>query len=262
MGCIISRLIFPQPHGALDKEGVAHAGGVCHAVPCAANATTLSVLVFKGDRVSPTVLFSHGNGYDLSTTWPLASRLRDITGCTVVAYDYTGYGEAPQPSRATTARRVEHDIMAVYGFVTRTLGSARVVLMGHSIGCGPTCYLAACGRHLDDSRTIVGVVLVSAFTSVLDIARPHVPRCLLCPCLEAFPNQQRCRDVTCPVLFIHGTRDVLVPHSHATALADTLERRGTPTRVVLVRGATHNDTLALHDEQVMTSLQDFVNGRQ
>lgn len=84
-------------------------------------------------------------------------------------------------------------------------------LMGRSLGSGPACCLAS-------KYPVAGLVLISAFTSVLDVASEHFGFFGKLLLKNRFDNLENIKKVKCPTLIIHGTEDSLVPFSHAKQL--------------------------------------------
>lgn len=170
------------------------------------------------------LLYSHGNAEHLGTSFSSLKWLRSSLKMAVVGYDYCGYGFSgfPDPSVYTppTEKAVYGDADAMYECVTQKLGFAanRVILFGRSVGGGPTCYLAE--KHHNE---IAGVILQSTFTSCLNV----VSECCL-PKLFAFwdmfKNVKRMEKITgCPILFIHGVVDNVVPMRCSEKLLEVAE---------------------------------------
>lgn len=81
------------------------------------------------------------------------------------------------------------------------------------MGSGP-------GIHLCANRHPASLVLISPYTSIKNVSRELLGNFfgnLLIK--ERFSNIEKIQGVCCPVLFIHGKRDKLVPHSHSEELA-------------------------------------------
>lgn len=101
----------------------------------------------------PTVVFVHG--------WPLNANMWDLqmlhlakAGLRVIAYDQRGCGRSTDPGRGYDFDTLADDLASVL----EQLDLRRVVLVGHSIGCGQIVrYLTRRG-----SSRVSGVVLLSA----------------------------------------------------------------------------------------------------
>ncbi|KEG13992.1 putative serine peptidase, putative,serine peptidase, clan SC, family S9D [Trypanosoma grayi] len=171
-----------------------------------------------------TILYSHGNAEDLYTCHEKLKWLSRAVGVDVVAYDYCGYGssKAPEKGKCPTEQTVYDDAEAMYTEVTKTLKIQpdRIIVMGRSMGGGPSCYLAK--KH---HKEIGGLVLLSTFTSclgVLDFLSP-VLRWVHFP--DMFCNIECLKEVSgCPVLIMHGKKDNVVPFRCSVALLETIEK--------------------------------------
>lgn len=130
----------------------------------------------------------------------------------VVGYDYCGYGLSGVVHNTALSnideKSVNSDVECVYVHMTTEMGydASQIVLMGRSVGGGPTSYLAS-----KYSNEIAGVILQSTFTSCLGVVfNGWLSRCL--PFIDMFNNAQRLRKVVqCPVLLMHGQLDSVVP---------------------------------------------------
>lgn len=147
----------------------------------------------------------------------------------VLCYDYSGYG-------LSTGRPSEN---ALYANITaahthliheRAVDAKRLILLGRSLGSGPTIELAT---RLRDK--LAGVILVSALTSVVRVAMPTP---FGTPPFDMFANVDKISKVSVPVCCVHGMDDTVVPVAHGR----TLSRRARYALEPLwVAGAGHND---------------------
>jgi len=80
--------------------------------------------------------------------------------------------------------------------------------MGRSIGTGPSTRAAAqlCSR----GTPCAGLVLISPFVSVRKLAKEFVGG-LANIISDRFPNHTEITQVTCPVFFLHGQADTVIP---------------------------------------------------
>jgi len=78
---------------------------------------------------------------------------------------------------------------------------------------------------LATEQPIAGLVLISGFTSLPDVAAGHYPwlpvKLLL---RDRYDNLTKLAQIRAPVLVLHGTADALIPASHARALAAAAPR--------------------------------------
>ena len=159
----------------------------------------------------PVIVYFHGNGGHIGYR---AERLRRFARerFGVLMAEYRGYAGNPgSPSE----RGLLSDGEAALDFLGREgVGADRVVLWGESLGSGVAVYLAA-------QREVSGLILEAPFTSVAAAGQRHypfVPAALLIR--DRFDSLSRIRQVTAPLLILHGERDAVVPVSHGRALLD------------------------------------------
>lgn len=187
-----------------------------------------------------TILYSHGNGEDLGNILPVLESIHAL-GFDVFAYDYRGYGASP--GRAS-AEGVVLDAEAAYAHVTEVLGvpADRLILWGRSVGGGPTVHLAS-------TRTCAGLVLEATFTSAFCVVtnRRILP-------FDRFENRRLIRGMHLPTLFIHGTKDRIVPFVHGRR---NYECAAEPKTAVWVDGAGHNDLWLVAPERIGSALVSF-----
>jgi uncharacterized protein len=180
----------------------------------------------RGDQ--PIILYFHGNGGALRYR---IDRYRALTqdGSGLVALSYRGYGGSS--GRPSEAGLIE-DARATYGFAAKRYPEARLVLWGESLGTGVAVALAA-------EKKVARLVLEMPFLSVVSIAAsayPFVPVRLLMK--DQFRSDLRIRDVTAPVLIVHGDRDDVIPIESAEQLYALIAG---PKRFLRIPGAGHED---------------------
>lgn len=175
----------------------------------------------------PVVLYFHGNAEAAAHNLPLAESLR-ARGLGVFLAEYRGYGGlAGSPS--------EKGLYADGEAALTELGRlgvplSRVILVGRSLGSGVVVELAK--RH-----TVAAVVLVSAYTSIVDMGRTVAGPIAPLVIRDRFDSLSKIARVASPVLLLHGTRDDVVPVEMGRRLVAA--RPG--SRWVEVPEATHND---------------------
>lgn len=156
---------------------------------------------------APAILFAHGNAESLAG---LLDEFAPWTyeGFHVLLVEYPGYAGAPgQPS----ADRIDATWSAAWDALSRAPGvdPDRIVLMGRSLGSGPTCRLAAV-------HAPAAVILMSPFASTAAFARARaVPGFLV---RDRWDNVDALRAARVPVLVAHGRRDDVIPPAHACEL--------------------------------------------
>jgi fermentation-respiration switch protein FrsA (DUF1100 family) len=149
-----------------------------------------------------------------------------------LVFDYRGYGRsAGKPDE----RGVLQDARAARQWLAQRTGVAEesIVLMGQSLGGGVAVDLAA----RDGAR---GLVLVSTFTSVPDVAAHHlpwVPTQLLMT--QRYNSLAKIKQYDGPLLVCHGDVDRVIPFAHGEELFAAAA--GTQKQFIRHSGGDHND---------------------
>jgi len=184
----------------------------------------------------PVVLYFHGNGGALRYR---ADRFRALTqdGTGLVALSYRGYaGSSGRPSEDGLLE----DARAAYGFAAQRHPAARLVLWGESLGTGVAVAIAAeKSEEKSTEKKLARLVLEAPFASAVSVAAsvyPFVPVRFLMK--DQFRSDLRIRNVTVPVLIVHGDRDTVIPIQSGERLYSLAEE---PKRFLRVAGAGHED---------------------
>jgi len=122
----------------------------------------------------------------------------------VLAVEYPGYGLFGYEE--SDADKMLGDSLCVLDFAVSVLKVREkdIFVFGRSIGCSVATYLA---KYRDPSF----VILMSPFKSLKDAAVAVVGSFLARMVAERLDNAAMIRDVTAPILIIHGKRDELIP---------------------------------------------------
>lgn len=198
-------------------------------------------------RQRPSLIFFYGNGMCLADTLYEFARFRRL-GLNVLIPEYVGYGlSSGSPSETGCYETAD----AAYDFL---LGPSypdhvRIVAAGWSLGSAVAIDLAA-------RRPVVGLVALSAFSSMADLAQrqfPFLPVSLLLK--HRFENLQKIERIECPILIAHSQNDTLIP-------LDMAERLQAAARVPVSRlffaGADHNEFFAVGSSQIFPALHEFL----
>lgn len=147
----------------------------------------------------------------------------------VVVFFYRGY--RPSTGQPSTAALLA-DAPLLYDQVITTVGPARVVAVGFSIGSGVAAYLAS-------QRPLAGLILVTPFDSLEAVARAHYPWMPVGWLLRhRLSSVEFVRMLDIPVAMVAAARDTVVPPAH------TNELRRHIAHLILDRtisGTGHND---------------------
>jgi pimeloyl-ACP methyl ester carboxylesterase len=147
----------------------------------------------------------------------------------IVAFHYRGY--RPSTGRPSAAALLE-DAPLLYDCMIKPMLPAKVVVVGFSLGSGVAAHLAR-------ERSVDGVILVTPFDTLEQLARQHygwLPIKLLLR--HHMSPLEDLREVTAPVVLIAGERDTIIPGERTAPL-----RKAARTLIIdkTMPGAGHND---------------------
>jgi len=207
----------------------------------------------EGDH-APAVLYFHGSRWNLTGQLVRLRQLHDF-GFSVLAIDYRGFGrsDGDVPSEAS----VYEDARAAWRQFAELVPDARQrFIYGHSLGGAVAVDLAA---ELDratipgDPEPARGLIVESSFTTLVDVAKALSYAWLPVQWVIAqkFDTLGKISDVKMPVLFVHGGADRLIPARFSQALYDAAH---SPKRLLVVEGATHNNSMRVGSEEYRDAL--------
>jgi uncharacterized protein len=202
----------------------------------------INALFYKGSR-SDVILYFHGNAGDLSGWQYVAEDFVNV-GFSVLIIDYRGYGKS---SGRISEKGFYKDARAAVNYLLnqKNYTLKDILIYGRSIGTGIAVELAT-------AYHVKGLILEAPYTSLKKLANEKLP--FFFPGLflrSHFNNLERINRVKCPVIFIHGERDTLIPPHHSRKLFDTFTGR---KRLILIPGASHNDVTTYPDYQSFVQL--------
>ncbi len=207
-------------------------------VPAALPASGYTVVVFNGNA-------GH-RGYRAELAAKLAAR-----GIATLLFDYRGYGGNPGlPSEHGLAR----DARAAVASVEQRpdVDRSRLIYYGESLGAAVAVGLAV-------EHPPAAMVLRSPFTSLVEMGRRHYPILPVNWLLrDRYPSIDRIGRIRTSLLVIAGDADRIVPMDDSVAL---YEAANDPKRLVILKGADHNDAELTIGPQVVQAVVDLIQGR-
>lgn len=192
----------------------------------------------------PTLLYFHGNAGGLVNRAGRFARYHAI-GYGLMAVSYRGYsGSTGSPSERAN---FSDAILAYDALRQRGVAPEDIVVYGESLGSGVAVALAA-------KRKVGAVVLDAPYTSIVDIAAGQYPflpvRTLL---TDRYESNALIRQVTAPVLILHGARDRIIPVEMGRDLYSLAKE---PKRLIIFPEGRHVD---LDDHGAVQEVQKWVS---
>jgi fermentation-respiration switch protein FrsA (DUF1100 family) len=194
----------------------------------AADGEQINGLFFANDS-SDVILYFHGNAGDLSGWQFVAEDFTDF-GYNFMIIDYRGYGKS---SGKPSEEGLYMDAEAALSFlIQKGFAPENILIYGRSIGSGVATDLAS-------KKRCKGLILEAPFTSFLKLANEKFA--VFFPSLYLkfkFDNFEKINRVKCPVVFLHGSNDSLVPSSHSEKLFEHFTGK---KKMIIVHRGSHND---------------------
>lgn len=178
------------------------------------------------------ILFQHGNASDMGSMDSILRHFADELEWTFVSWEYPGYGYS---QGTPNEKSINHSLQLMIEHLTRELNVPlnQLVLYGQSIGTGASVWAA--GRY-----KVAGLILQSPYLSLLEVGKQWYGKYLthlISFVWNPWNSQQNIRQVDCPVLFLHGERDRLIPHVHSVKLHELAKPGST---LALFKNTYHN----------------------
>jgi pimeloyl-ACP methyl ester carboxylesterase len=196
----------------------------------------------------PMMLFFHGNGENLQTVYDAGTFDQFRTaGVNLLVIDYPGYGRSGGKS---SEMLILESSTATLKWIKKEYPDLPVIVCGWSLGAAVA--IQTVSSHPSE---VNGLIALSAWTSLTDIARSHFPGWLVRLLLkENYNSLEAAKNIKCPVLLIHGSRDQIIPVEQARQLADSFLF---PPDYIEIPSADHNSLMAY--PEVWRSVKKFID---
>ncbi|MBF0368273.1 MAG: alpha/beta fold hydrolase [Magnetococcales bacterium] len=200
------------------------------------------------DRQRPLLIYFGGNAEEVSG-FLLEARI--LKKWAVAAINYRGYGlSGGKPGESVLFA----DALTLYDRLSKepAIDPSRIVVMGRSLGSGVAVHLAA-------KRTLKGVVLISPYDAIREVAQeiyPYAPVAFLLK--HPFDSYIRAPHITTPLLALTASDDDIIPEKHSLRL---IAAWGGDHRHRTLRRVDHN-TIVHHPDywrEIMKFLDQTIN---
>lgn len=189
------------------------------------------LLLTASDYISKNFcIYFHGNAEDIFIARDLADKIRFCFDFNILLVEYPGYSLYYDEKNCET---ILDNSLIVFDFLVEEMGISpqNIVVIGRSIGSAPAAFLGS-------KRNPEGIILMSPFTSIRAVAKKLVGGMLKFLISEKFENINYMGDINCPILFIHGQMDELIPYEHTLELVNECK---SAYEVIFPETMTHND---------------------
>lgn len=209
-----------------------------------------------------TVVHFHGNAQNMSAHVWFAAWLLDA-GYELITFDYRGYGES---DGIATRENTIKDGHAVLQWAAKQSQSTPLFVLGQSLG-GAVAYASL--STLNSSVPVRGLIIESSFISYRQLARRKLASLFLTwplqwPLSYLVTDDLSPRTLSLksplPILFIHGSNDVVVPYSEGLEFAEKAAREKNSVRFYTDVARGHTSCFAgLTDSPCKRDVVEFLD---
>ena len=192
------------------------------------------------------LLLFHGNAEDIFGARALGDKLRQKLYMNIIIIEYPGY--SIYKSNKKSSEIILNNTLIIYDYIKGkfNINDHNIFVFGRSIGTSPAIYLSS-------KRKPNALFVISGFSSIRAVADNLVgPFKVLLK--DRFFSIDYIKKVTCPILFIHGQEDILIPFTETLKLK---EMCNCPYEVSLPENMTHNDFNL--EEDIILPIQIFIS---
>ena len=196
-----------------------------------------------------TLLWFHGNAGNISHRLENLSLLHRYVGANVLLFDYRQYGRSEGKA---SEQGLYLDARGALEYLRSRpdVAPEQIVYFGRSLGSAVAIDLATAAPPR-------AMILETPFVSAREMARTIAPWPLVYVVPAAsFDNLSKLSTVGTPLLFIHGTRDEIVPYVQGRSL---FEAAPSPKAFYTIPDAHHNDTYLIGGEAYFRRIQEFLD---
>jgi len=196
-----------------------------------------------------TLLWFHGNAGNITHRLVNIEALKPLD-LDIFIFDYRGYGKSEgEPNE----EGIYLDSQAAYDWLVKVkrIIPEKIILFGRSLG-------GICAVEVASKNPVAGIILESVFPSAGKMARKMFPVLPLGWAIKSkFNAIGKVPNLKIPKLFLHGTRDQIVPYNLGREL---FSAAADPKIFYDIEGAGHNDTFLVGGANYFNSIDQFVKG--
>lgn len=195
------------------------------------NNETLNALLFYAEKPKGVIYFLHGNSGDLSGWGDVAPYFLD-NNYDIFMIDYPGFGKSTGDIK--NEKQLLTDIQIGYDYLKKKYSENKIVVLGYSIGTGPSAYLAS----VNHPKTLILVSPYYSFKTLSKTKVPFVPSFILKYPLE---TNKYLENVTTPIYIFHGNKDGVISIENSRKLVNDLKQL--PISFTEIKDIGHNGIL-------------------
>jgi fermentation-respiration switch protein FrsA (DUF1100 family) len=190
-----------------------------------------------------TLVYFHGNAGSLENRIHKLNHFQDMNiNFLIIAWR----GFSGNSGKPTEQGLYEDGKSAINWLVQKGIDEKNIILYGESLGTG-------IATHLSQNKKYAAIILETPFTSMVDVAKtfyPYIPVNLLLK--DKFENYQKVKNISSPILIMHGEVDQIVPFSMGKKI---YEKANEPKYSYFTKYDNH---MMEYDERLVLALKSFL----
>jgi abhydrolase domain-containing protein 13 len=208
----------------------------------------------------PTLIYFHGNAGNIGLRLPNAVQMMQYLNVNILMVEYRGYGNSDSVPPNESGLKL--DARAALEFVQRhpQLDQSKIFFFGRSLGGGVAFSLAEYAQQ--QQIPIGGVIVENTFTGIsamVDHLMPIVAPFKRLILRMKWDSAAIVPTLRCPILYLAGAADQLVPHSHMLTLYQSTQQSRL-VKLHVVPNGTHNETWMQGGQEYWMAIKSFLAG--
>ena len=203
-------------------------------------------LFYRNPTSSNYLIYFHGNSEHIFKIEHYGLDFRSYLDMNVLLVEYPGY--SIYPCEDPESNIFFSNTYIIYNWIKNKfkINDDQIFICGRSLGTSSAIYLSSIVKPR-------ALFLISAFTSLKNIGKDK----WVSPFLEEIFNSYRyIKNITCPILFIHGEKDLLININHSEQLSIELQKSHKNVKIEKRPNMTHNDFD--FKEDIINSIKEFI----
>lgn len=184
---------------------------------------------YVGHRDKKTFILFHGNAGNAADRIGMMKVLTDANHSVILA-EYRGYGDNMGKPSEDAIISDAHQL--VDKIISQNIQEKDIIFMGRSLGSGVA-------THMASKYDGAGLILISAYSSLSDVAGGHYPYFPVSFLMkDKFNSTAKIDKVTAPILMFHGENDKIIPIKYGLKLAEATKGEA---EFISIANREHND---------------------
>jgi abhydrolase domain-containing protein 13 len=231
-------------------------------IPCKDGVNIHAWLILRTPERNPlpTLVYFHGNAGNIGLRLPNAVQMMQYLNVNILMVEYRGYGNSDSVSPSEAGLKLDGQGALKFVLDHPKIDNSKIILFGRSLG-GAVAFDVA--RYAQSNNIpIAGVIVENTFTSIAAMVDHLMPVIAVFKGLilkMRWDSLSIVPDLTCPVLYLAGAKDQLVPHKHMLALHGAT-KRSKLNRIHVVPNGTHNETWMQGGQDYWAAMRSFLQG--